>query len=471
MAFAKILDRAMERLSDMYRKKHDRKWIPQADPSSVLGLGLDFDSKIDLEQVDPQAFETLCAEVLGKYYNAEVDNIQYANDRGRDLIVHLSAGDMFVECKHWEGTVGRPVVQKLDSAVNHEGAIKGMIVTTGQYSKAAVDYAAECSPPIVLVDLAELQRIASTVGFDLTVGEAEGTPEYYCRTSPTDRLYGYVRGGLDDDIESYPEPAGALMEPWRRTTEYRAYYLVSYRVDAKFSTAARPDLFFINDEGKVLVDVENRTLVDDRQLIADILSRSAEKRELPQYATVRDPRAVQTTVTDAVAELVADKYTETVGYTGRNGHYYAKTCRPSNKDIAITGLTKIMVADTSIGYRILGTEYSRELMDIDGAERWGDSPHSECGICGKEISRKPMLCTICGRTVHRSLLKSHGVECSECGRTMCVECARRYRRFALNRAVCPSCLAAIESQDAEIDYAIDSSAGIDCDAINPPHLI
>lgn len=443
MAFNTILDKVLKGVLGRPRVTAKGAGLPQD------GLELDFDSKVDLEQVDPQAFEMLCAEVFRRYYDAEVDDVQNAHDRGRDLIIHMPAGDILVECKHWEGTVGRPVVQKLDSAVQHEGAMEGMIVTTGQYSKAAIEYAAECSPPIVLIDLAELQRMSSSIGFQLTMGEDGGTPEYCCPTASTDRLYAHIRGELDDDIESYPEKAGALMERRRRTSVYRPYYLVSYRVDAKFSTKAQPDLHFIQAEGRALVDLENRVIVDDAQLVEDILSKSVEMRELPPYATVDDPRAVQSTIMGAVTELVADRYTENVKYMGRNGHDYDKVCRPGSGDIAITGITKIMVADTSIGYRILGTEYTRDLMDIDGAERWGDDPHMECGICGEEISRKPLLCTICGKTVHRSILKTHGVECSVCGRTMCIECSRRYRRYVANKPICPACLDALAAaQDA-----------------------
>lgn len=463
MAFRTVLDRVMGGLRGKPRGTNGDKGMQSAES------GLELGAEIDLEQVDPVVFETLCAEIFGRYYNAEVDDVQNTHDCGKDLIVHLPSGDMLVECKHWGGTVSRQVVQKLDSAVGHEGAVEGMVVTTGIFSKGAIDYAAECCPPVVLVDLAELQRIALSVGIVLTVGGAGGAPEYCCRASSTDRLYDHIAEELNDDLESYPEEAGALMERWRRITEYRPFYLTSYRVDAEFPTASGP--FAIQGEGQVLVDVEGRRLLDDGRLIDDILSRSVERGELPLNAPSRDPRAVRTSIESVAGELVSDSLAETTGYYGANKAFYTKLCRPSPKDVEITDVRKIMVADTDLEYRILGTEYSRELMDIDGAERWDDDPGYECGICGEEICGRPMLCTICGRVVHSDPLMQHGAVCSGCGRTMCIECAQVHSPGAQGMILCPSCLAAIESQDAEIDYAIDSSAGIDCYELNPTHPI
>jgi restriction endonuclease Mrr len=48
-----------------------------------------------------------------------------------------------VECKH-TGTVGRPVVQKLHSAIatfEFDGPKRGMVVTTGRFTNPAQEYA------------------------------------------------------------------------------------------------------------------------------------------------------------------------------------------------------------------------------------------------------------------------------------------------------------------------------------------
>ncbi len=419
---------------NLFRKKP--REVPETPPVIEPQSEMMFNSSIDLEQMDPQGFEQLCAEVFRRYYRTKVEVTQYSNDKGRDLIMDGPEGKVFVECKHWEGTVGRPVVQKLDSAVNHEGAAEGVIVTTGRYSPGARAYAEECQPKIRLIDLAELQGIASSVGFELTMGEVGRRAEYICRTASTEDLFGDIEARLDAAIESYPEPPSSLIVPGKRQTEYRAYYLVSYRVDADFSTSAISNIYSVHSSGRLMVDAEGMRSFDDQTLIEDILANSTDRREIPEYASVSDPRMVQDAVRKAAASLVADRYIGSARYTGRNGHTYVKEFRPSESQVSITGFTKVLVADTEVTYRIRDTRYTQALMDIEGAVRWKEDPHALCGICRKEIRKRSMLCTLCGKTVHQGSFRGDGVRCAGCGRTMCVHCAVS-RGFM--RSLCPEC--------------------------------
>ncbi len=65
------------------------------------------------------------------------------NDGGKDLVVSSNGDKTLVECKDWEKPVGRPVVQKLHSAMITEGAKKGKIMTTGSFTKEAREYIKE----------------------------------------------------------------------------------------------------------------------------------------------------------------------------------------------------------------------------------------------------------------------------------------------------------------------------------------
>lgn len=420
---------------NLFRKKS--QGVDETPPIIEPQSEMMFNSSIDLEQMDPQGFEQLCAEVFRRYYRAKVEVTQYSNDKGRDLIMDGSEGKVFVECKHWVGTVGRPVVQKLDSAINHEGATGGMIVTTGRYSPGARAYAEECEPKIRLIDLAELQGIASSVGFELTMGEIGRRAEYICRTASTEELFGSIEARLDGTLESHPESPSSLMVPGKRHTEYRAFYQVSYRVDADFSTSAASNLYSVHSSGRMMIDAEGMRSFSDQTLIEDILANSTDRREIPDYASVSDPRMVQDAVRKAAASLVADRYAGSVKYKGRNGHVYSKEFRPSENQVSITGFTKVLVAETEMTYRIRDSRYAQTLMDIEGAVRWNDNPHAVCGICQKEIRRRPMLCTLCGKTVHQGSFRSEGLRCAGCGRTMCSNCA--VKRGIMGRPLCPQC--------------------------------
>ena len=68
-------------------------------------------------------------------------------DEGRDIlmeeVVDGTRRGIVVECKH-TGTVGRPVIQKLHSAIatfEYDGPKRGMVVTTGRFTEPAREYA------------------------------------------------------------------------------------------------------------------------------------------------------------------------------------------------------------------------------------------------------------------------------------------------------------------------------------------
>jgi len=88
-----------------------------------------------LENVSPREFEDWCKILLERHFGCEVESTPYVGDKGRDLIIHHHDHKILVECKHQpNSSIGRPVVQKLDSAIRHDNAKHGLIITTGRIS-------------------------------------------------------------------------------------------------------------------------------------------------------------------------------------------------------------------------------------------------------------------------------------------------------------------------------------------------
>ena len=77
--------------------------------------------------------------------------------------IRSSDGSLLViECKHHpDGTIGRPTVQKLHSAVISAKAKKGFVVTTGHFSNGAIQYAANLGNLIELIDSGIIYDMAS----------------------------------------------------------------------------------------------------------------------------------------------------------------------------------------------------------------------------------------------------------------------------------------------------------------------
>jgi len=100
-----------------------------------------------LDDLSGFEFEDVMEDV---FRNLGFENVRQAErtaDEGRDVImeevVDGTRRAIIVECKH-TGTVGRPVVQKLHSAIatfDFDGPKRGMVVTTGRFTNPAQEYA------------------------------------------------------------------------------------------------------------------------------------------------------------------------------------------------------------------------------------------------------------------------------------------------------------------------------------------
>src|SRR5437870_621030 len=94
-----------------------------------------------LNNLSPREFEEYCQVLMMTHYRCKVELTQQTADEGRDLIIHDPTGVIVAECKHYiASTVGRPVVQKLHSAILTKSARRGMIITTGRFSAEAEEY-------------------------------------------------------------------------------------------------------------------------------------------------------------------------------------------------------------------------------------------------------------------------------------------------------------------------------------------
>lgn len=113
-----------------------------------------------LKGADPALFENIVVELLVKmgYGGSRKDAgraIGRSGDEGIDGIIkedHLGLDNVYIQAKRWEGTVGRPEVQKFAGALQGQRARKGIFITTSDYSKEAYDYVSRIESKIVLMD-------------------------------------------------------------------------------------------------------------------------------------------------------------------------------------------------------------------------------------------------------------------------------------------------------------------------------
>jgi len=84
------------------------------------------------------------SEILGKTGDEGIDGIIKEDRLGLDVI--------YLQAKRWEGTVGRPEVQKFVGALHGQRAKKGVFITTGRFSNDANDYIKNIDPKVILID-------------------------------------------------------------------------------------------------------------------------------------------------------------------------------------------------------------------------------------------------------------------------------------------------------------------------------
>jgi restriction system protein len=82
-------------------------------------------------------------------------SIGQSGDEGIDGIIkedRLGLDVIYLQAKRWEGTVGRPEIQKFVGALHGKRAKKGVFITTGRFSEDAVKYVESIDPKVILID-------------------------------------------------------------------------------------------------------------------------------------------------------------------------------------------------------------------------------------------------------------------------------------------------------------------------------
>lgn len=124
----------------------------------------------------PAFFERLVVELLLKmgYGGSRADAgqaIGKGGDEGIDGVIsedRLGLDIVYLQAKRWEGSVGRPEIQKFVGALHGKRAKKGVFITTGSFTAEARAYVEHIDPKVVLIDG---QRVAELM-VDFEVGVA-----------------------------------------------------------------------------------------------------------------------------------------------------------------------------------------------------------------------------------------------------------------------------------------------------------
>jgi restriction system protein len=127
-----------------------------------------------MKSLPPSFFERLVIDVLVKmgYGGSREDAgkaVGRSGDGGIDGIIkedRLGLDTIYIQAKRWDGSVGRPEIQRFAGALQGNRARKGVFITTSTFTKEAEEFVMTIDTKIVLIKGTQLAKLM----IDLNVG-------------------------------------------------------------------------------------------------------------------------------------------------------------------------------------------------------------------------------------------------------------------------------------------------------------
>lgn len=391
--------------------------------------------EIDLEGMSGEDFEIICQEIFSKYYRVNVERTPLVGDGGKDLIIRFS-DPVYVECKHHKSTIGRPIVQKLHSAMVTDWVKKGIIVTTGSFSPEAIKHVKDNSLPIELIDGKKLNEIAQSVGIKLFFGYDVKIKELMI-PAPSDNTISQEAFNHVNIIKSYPYSIQSSYNYKSSKISFSAFYRVNYSINQDFYNSKKDFLIYsINTKGMLLLDAYNLSPIPKEfsSFYQNIpLVPTSECNNAPH---IQSPR-IRSDVENTAFDVLISRNSCQIPYMTSNNQHRVKSIVPSKSHIQLSDFSLVYIPDVTVDYSLLG----RKLQSNYAFN--GDSfiplDLFSCDICKKKAISDLYLCNSCANIV----CSEHHAVCNICGRTLCLNCATPYKAgFLKTRNVCKKCISA-----------------------------
>jgi len=155
----------VEVLTDEPEKQTPEEQLEHA--YKTLSDGLASEIILLVKSCSPSFFERLVVELLlamgyGGSRTEAGRAIGQSGDGGIDGIIDedkLGLDSIYIQAKRWEGTVGRPEIQKFVGALQGNRAHKGVFITTSDFTKEAQEYVKNINNKVVLINGFSLAKL------------------------------------------------------------------------------------------------------------------------------------------------------------------------------------------------------------------------------------------------------------------------------------------------------------------------
>jgi restriction system protein len=143
-----------------------------------MNAGLASEVLAQVKAASAKFFEQLVLQLLlkmgyGNYREGAGESTGKPGDEGIDGVINedrLGLDVLYLQAKRWDGTVGRPEIQRFVGALHGKRAKKGVFITTGVFSADAAAYVDHIDPKVVLIDGRRLAELM--IDFDVGVHTA-----------------------------------------------------------------------------------------------------------------------------------------------------------------------------------------------------------------------------------------------------------------------------------------------------------
>ena len=385
-----------------------------------------------LEDEDGYGFETVMMDVFRNLGYSNVRNPSMSDDMGRDIIMEKNGVTYIVECKHFSDTkVGRPIVQKLDSAARSfetDNEKQGMVVTTNNFSQRARDYAEKVG--VELWDGEKISSIAEEAGLDIY----NGNVEIVCDKSVP---FSTDEEGLKQEVLEEFEKVENFREEFVQGHEFHVELIPVLHIESDiFSVYESSSVGVVNKISESHKHVERMDGTKEELDTIKSLHQSTDRvitideEDLSQkYHSVEFKRfnTSASSYREKHKQEVADKYEQEVEYTARNNATYTKTHSPSSKEVDITHFQPVYVPKLKVETKVKDYSYSLEYFTNNKEKEKVENELFKDVKTDKEI-RRPAMCFYCGSINKKRKVKSERLE----NKPICPHCSTK-QRFALRK--------------------------------------
>lgn len=123
----------------------------------------------DINTLNGIEFENVCQHLI-ENMGFSVEKTKASGDGGIDLIAYnkqpILSGKYIIQCKRYSGSVGEPIIRDLYGVITSERANKGILITTGYFTKSAIAFAED--KQIELIDGNGLNNLLEKYGVNIS---------------------------------------------------------------------------------------------------------------------------------------------------------------------------------------------------------------------------------------------------------------------------------------------------------------